>query len=318
VLEKELFERHPANPIITAEDLPYPCDSVLNPAAVQVDGDVVLLMRVVDQVGSSHLTVARSKNGVDSWRIEPTPLLAPSDESLPFEVYGCEDPRVVYLPDREEFVITYTGYSPLGAGVCMATTKDFKQANRMGLVLAPNNKDAALFPRQIDGLYWMLHRPTLGQLEHVWITESDDLVHWGRPEVILAERGGPWWDGEKVGAGAPPIETPDGWLLIYHGVKGTSHGPVYRVGLALLDLNNPCKVLRRMTRWVFSPRVDYESGGFIPGVVFPTGAILRGDEVWMYYGAADSRIALATAKLKTLLDALEQEGHNGTYAHNPH
>ena len=311
MLEKELFDRHPSNPIIKAQDLPYTCDSVLNPAAAIDNDEVVLVMRVVDQQGSSHLTVARSTNGVDGWRFEPTPLLAPSDESLPFETYGCEDPRMVWLADRKQFVLTYTGFSPLGAGVCLATTTDFKQVERFGLVLAPNNKDAALFPRQIGGKYWMLHRPTLGELEHVWITESSDLVHWGRPRVIIAERGGPWWDGEKVGAAAPPIETKDGWLLLYHGVKGTSHGPIYRVGLALLDLDDPSKVLKRLNRWIFGPRADYESMGFIPGVVFPTGAILRGDEVWMYYGAADSRIALATAKLSTLLEALDEEGHKG-------
>jgi len=311
LLEKELFERHPSNPIITAEHLPYPCDSVLNPAAIVVDGDVVLVMRVVDQKGSSHLTVARSTNGVDGWVIDETPLLAPTDESLPFETYGCEDPRIVWLDDRGEFAITYTGFSPLGAGVCIATTKDFKTAERFGLVLAPNNKDAALFPRKIGDRYWMLHRPTLGQLEHVWITESTDLIHWGRPRVIISERGGAWWDGEKVGAAAPPIETKEGWLLLYHGVKGTSHGPVYRVGLALLDIDDPSKVIKRLDRWIFAPRADYETVGFIPGVVFPTGAVVRGDEVWMYYGAADCRIALATTKLKTLLDALVEEGHKG-------
>lgn len=317
MLEKELFERHPSNPIITAEDLPYPCDSVMNPAAISVDGEVVLVMRVVDQIGSSHLTVARSKNGVDSWQIDATPLLAPTDESLPFEVYGCEDPRIVYLADRQEYAITYTGFSPLGAGVCIATTIDFKSANRYGLALAPNNKDAALFPRKINGLYYMLHRPALGEMEHVWIAESDDLVHWGHPDVIIKERGGPWWDGSKVGAGAPPIETPEGWLILYHGVRMTSHGPIYRVGLALLDLDNPRKVLKRLRRWIFGPRADYESAGFIPGVVFPTGAIVRGDEVWMYYGAADSRIALATTKLKTLLDALAEEGDEGLNGHVP-
>jgi beta-1,4-mannooligosaccharide/beta-1,4-mannosyl-N-acetylglucosamine phosphorylase len=284
---------------------------VMNPAAILVDGETVLVMRVVDQVGSSHLTVARSANGVDGWRIDPTPLLAPSDERLPFETYGCEDPRVVWLADRQEFALTYTGFSPLGAGVCLATTKDFKSVERYGLVLAPNNKDAALFPRQINGLYWMLHRPSLGQIEHVWITDSADLIHWGRPKVIISERGGPWWDGEKVGAGPPPIETKDGWLVIYHGIKGTSHGPIYRVGLALLDIDDPSKVLKRLERWVFGPSAPYESQGFIPGVVFPTGAIVRGDEVWMYYGAADTRIALATAKLQTLLDALASEGDKG-------
>ncbi len=308
MFEHELFTRHPANPIINPSDLPYPCDCVCNPAAMMVNGEVLLLLRVMDQEGSSHITVARSQNGISDWRYETTPLLHPGDQNLPFESYGCEDPRLVYLEDRGEYVITYTGYSPLGAGICIATTKDFVSTNRFGLVIAPNNKDAALFPRKINGKYWMLHRPSLGSIEHIWLTESNDLVHWGKPWVIIEERGGPWWDGEKVGAGPPPIETPDGWLIIFHGVKSTSHGPIYRVGLALLDLEDPRKVLKRLPRWVFGPKESYESSGFIPGVIFPTGTVVMGDQLYLYYGAADTRIGLATTTIQTLLDALHSEG----------
>ncbi len=308
MLEHELFERHPLNPIINPSDLPYPCDCVCNPAAMIVDGETLMLLRVIDQQGSSHITVARSRDGISDWRIESEPLMAPTDKNLPYEVYGCEDPRMVYLEDRGEYAITYTGYSSLGAGICIASTKDFKTVQRYGLVIAPNNKDAALFPRKIGGRYWMLHRPTLGSLEHIWLTESQDLIYWGRPWMIIEERGGPWWDGEKVGAGPPPIETSEGWLLLYHGVKQTSHGPIYRVGLALLDLEDPRKVIKRLPRWIFGPKTEYEATGFIPGVVFPTGAVVKGDELWMYYGAADTRIALATTKINTLLEALYEEG----------
>lgn len=306
--EHELFHRHPANPIIRPRDLPYPCDCVLNPAAHVVDGEVLLLLRVIDQLGSSHITVARSQDGVGNWRIESTPLLAPTDLDLPFEAYGCEDPRLTYLADRGEYVITYVGYSPLGAGVCIATTKDFRSVDRWGLVVAPNNKDASILPRKVAGMYWMVNRPTLGALEHVWVSESEDLVHWGRPRCIIEERGGPWWDGDKVGGGPPPIETPDGWLLIFHGVKSTSHGPVYRVGLALLDLNDPGKVIARVPHWVFGPKEPYESAGFIPGVVFPTGTVQKGEDLWLYYGAADTRVALATAPMADLLQALREHG----------
>ena len=134
MLEHELFTRVDSNPIISPSDLPYPCDCVCNPAAHIVDGEVLLLLRVIDQEGSSHITVARSKDGIGDWRIETTPLLHPGDMDLPFETYGCEDPRLVYLEDRGEYAITYTGYSPLGAGVCIATTKDFQTTQRFGLV----------------------------------------------------------------------------------------------------------------------------------------------------------------------------------------
>ncbi len=308
MLEHELFTRHEANPIIKPSDLPYPCDCVCNPAAYLVNDEVLLLLRVIDQEGSSHITVARSQDGITNWRIDTTPLLHPADRNLPYEVYGCEDPRLVYLEDRSEYIITYTGYSPMGAGICLATTQDFQSVERYGLVIAPNNKDAALFPRRIGGRYWMLHRPTLGSLEHIWLIESEDLCYWGKPWCIIEERGGPWWDGEKVGCGPPPIETADGWLVIFHGVKQTSHGPIYRAGLALLDLDDPRKVIRRLPRWVFGPKEPYESTGFIPGVIFPTGTVIKGDELYMYYGAADTRIALATTKIQTLLDALRDEG----------
>jgi predicted GH43/DUF377 family glycosyl hydrolase len=303
----ELFERHPRNPIIVSRDVPYPCDCVMNPGATMQDDDVLLLLRVMDQRGASHLTIARSKDGVDQWRIEDRPFIAPNHRT-PYEVYGCEDARVAYLPDRKEYVITYTGFSPLGAGVCLATTRDFKSVHRVGLVLAPNNKDAAVFPRQIGGRYWMLHRPTLGTLEHIWLTESIDLIHWGCPACIIEERGGPWWDGEKVGNGPPPIETPEGWLIIFHGVKQTSHGPIYRAGLALLDLDSPHKVIRRLPRWIFGPKASYETTGYLPGVVFPTGTIVKDGLVHLYYGAADTRVCLATAKVQDLLDALHEEG----------
>ena len=320
MIQHELFTRHQANPIISPSDIPYPCDCVCNPAAHLVGDDVLLLLRVIDQEGSSHITVARSRDGVTDWRIEDRPFIAPDDVSArwplargaeydaSFEAYGSEDPRVVFLADRGEYAVTYTGYSSLGAGVCIATTRDFRDVTRFGLVLSPNNKDASLFPRRIGGRYWMLHRPALGDMEHIWLVESEDLIHWGRPWMILSERGGPWWDGDKVGGGPPPIETPDGWLVIFHGVKGTSHGPIYRAGLALLDLDDPRKVIRRLPRWVFGPKEPYESTGFIPGVVFPTGTVQKGDDLYLYYGAADTRVALATTRIQTLLDALKEEG----------
>ncbi len=134
-------------------------------------------------------------------------------KNSPMKSWGCEDARLTYLEERGEYVIAYTGYSPRGAGICLATTKDFRKVKRYGLVIAPNNKDAAIFPRKIGGKYWMLHRPMLGGQEHIWLTESEDLIHWGKPWCIIEERGGPWWDGDRVGTGPVPIETPEGWLL---------------------------------------------------------------------------------------------------------
>lgn len=298
----ELFRRHEGNPLITFRELPYPANTVFNPGVTEVNGEVLLLLRVEDLEGRSHLTVARSSDGVSNWRIEETPFMAPGDPSCPYEEYGCEDPRLSYLDELGQWVIAYTAYSSLGAGVALATTRDFRGVERLGLVLSPNNKDAAVFPRRIRGKWWMLHRPAAGGQEHIWLTESEDLYHWARPLCVLQERGGPWWDGTRVGAGAVPLETEEGWLLIYHGVKQFPAGPTYRLGLALVDLEYPERVLARVPHWVLGPHEPYEMAGEVPNVVFTCGCIVRSEEVHVYYGAADSSICLATARLSDLLD----------------
>jgi predicted GH43/DUF377 family glycosyl hydrolase len=149
----------------------------------------------------------------------------------------------------------------------------------------------------------MLHRPVTGAQEHIWYAvSSDTLGSWTQPGLLLPERGGPWWDGVRVGVGAPPIETDDGWLLIFHGVKEIAGAPTYRLGLALLDKDDPRRVLARASEWVFAPEAEYELHGLLGNVVFTCGAIRRGDEVWMYYGAADTVVGLAIAKLDDLLE----------------
>lgn len=301
---REMFTRCEHNPIITYRDMPYPCNTVFNPGATEFDGDFLLLLRVEDQEGRSHLTVARSENGVAGWRIEKTPLMHPSETKTPYEEYGIEDPRITYLADIGAYLIAYTAYSPMGAGVALATTKDFKTVERFGLVLAPNNKDAAVFPRKIGDKYWMLHRPVAGDLEHIWLTECCDLVHWGHPWMVIAERGGPWWDGNRVGANTVPIETAEGWLILYHGVKMFSAGPTYRMGAALLDLEDPRKLIARLPYWILGPHEPYETSGDVPNVVFANGHVQKGDELYVYYGAADSCVCLAKGRVSEILDAL--------------
>ncbi|MHB0913976.1 MAG: glycoside hydrolase family 130 protein [Armatimonadota bacterium] len=305
-LTNEIFKRCKHNPIITYRSMPYVCQAVFNPGACMVGDETLLLLRVEDLEGRSHLTVARSADGIGGWRIDNKPLLAPSDEAGPYEEFGCEDPRVTWLEDLGRWVIAYTAYSPFGAGVALATTDDFKQVDRLGLVLAPNNKDAAVFPRKIKGRYWMLHRPVAGTIEHIWLTDSTDLVHWGHPWCIIMERGGPMWDGVKVGANTPPIETDEGWLILYHGVKQFSTTYTYRMGVALLDLDDPRRLIARMPHWVLGPHEHYEVTGAVPNVVFPCGHTVVGDEVRVYYGAADTSVGLATASLAEMLDELRK------------
>jgi predicted GH43/DUF377 family glycosyl hydrolase len=305
----DLFQRHPSNPILTVDQVPYRANSVFNPGAARVGDETVLLVRVEDLRGISHLVVARSPDGVGDWRFDDQPLLAPQPDSHPEEIWGCEDPRLTWLPEREEWAIAYTAYSRRGPLVSLAMTRDFREVRRLGPAMPPEDKDAALFPRRIDGRWAMVHRPSpLRGGAHMWISFSPDLRHWGDHGLLLEARDGAWWDAGKIGLGPPPLETEAGWLVCYHGVHTTAGGPIYRIGLALLDLDNPRVVLRRTDDWVFGPAAPYERSGDVNKVVFPTGWVH--DPVTgllsMYYGAGDSVIALATAPLSDLLAFMQQ------------
>jgi predicted GH43/DUF377 family glycosyl hydrolase len=306
--ERELFTRHPANPILSPGDWPYPVNTVFNPAAAQVGGTTVVIARVEDLRGISHLTVARSENGVDGWVVDPTPLLAP-EEGIESELWGFEDPRVVFVPELECWVITCTAYGPAGPAVYLATTEDFHTVVRHGVIRQPEDKNAALLPHRIDGKWVLLHRPKTefgGSRGEILLSRSPDLESWSAPEQVLRPRDGAWWDASRIGIGPPPIETEHGWLLIYHGVKEMVGGAVYRVGLALLDRDEPTHVLHRLPEWVLGPDAPYERTGDVPNTVFPCGAIHDPDTdvVSLYYGAADTSICLATARLRDLLDAV--------------
>jgi predicted GH43/DUF377 family glycosyl hydrolase len=296
-----VFTRSKANPVLSLDHLQIEASAVLNPGVAELEGEVILLLRIEDRTGISHIRVARSSNGVDGWSFDEEALLEADQPDHPLEEWGCEDARVTKIGPKE-WVIAYTAYSRYGPAVALALTEDFRSARRLGVVLSPENKDATVFPRRFDNSWVMLHRPVTGTYEHIWYVVSEsDLNHWSSPGVLLPERGGPWWDANRVGVGAPPIETAEGWLLIYHGVKQMSLGLIYRLGLALLDIEDPRRMIARASPWVFSPEEPYEMIGLNPNVVYTCGTIQRGDETWMYYGAADSAIGLATARTSDLV-----------------
>jgi predicted GH43/DUF377 family glycosyl hydrolase len=300
-----LFLRSERNPLITVQDLPYQANAVFNAAAADMGDEVVLLLRVETCSGRSHLIVARSKDGITDWQVEDRALLHPED-GFAYETLGVEDCRITWCSELGAWVLAYVAFTGEGPGVALATTRDFRSIERLGLVFPPDDKNAALFPRTFDGLFAMLHRPSTGG-GNVWISYSPDLLFWGRPKLVMPAHGGPWWDAVRVGAGPPPIETDAGWLLIYHGVKDVAGGPVYRMGAALLDKNDPARLLGRTRRWLIGPEEDYERSGDAPNVVFSTGCIIRNEEVWMYYGAADCRLCLAKASIKDILAAVMSE-----------
>ncbi len=307
-----LFQRHPNNPILTADDWPYPINTVFNAGATLLeDGTTLLLCRVEDRRGISHLCAARSRNGVDEWQIDPEPTFLPDPERHPAELWGVEDPRVVYLSELEKYAITYTSYSQVGPSVSLATTKDFHSFERHGMIMPPEDKDAALLTRRIRGRWSLIHRPmSAGFGHHIWISHSPDLRHWGDHSVLLQARRGPWWDANKIGLSPPPIETSEGWLMIYHGVRDTAAGSIYRNGLALLDLEEPERCILRSEEWFLGPEEPYEIFGDVGYVVFPCGYTIapNGDTINLYYGAADTCIALATASIRAMLSWLEQRG----------
>ena len=305
-----LFNRHPNNPVLTVNDLPYRANTVFNAGAARVGDEIVLLLRVEDRRGISHLTVARSADGVSNWRIDEKPSIMPTSDVHPEELWGLEDPRITYLDEMKLWVLTYTAWSEFGPLIYMSTTADFRHFQREGPIMPPENKDAALFPVRFDGRWAMIHRPVAkkeGAGAHMWISFSPDLKHWGDHRIILRSRKGAWWDADKIGLGPPPLWTPDGWLILYHGVKSTGSGVLYRLGLVLLDLNDPTRVIARSNEWVLAPEEDYEVFGDVDKVVFPCGWVPEGDNVHLYYGAADTSMALATANVPELLQWLKQD-----------
>ena len=297
-----LLQRHPANPILTAADFPQPVNSVFNGAVTHVGRQTVLLCRVEDLTGSSILWLARSDDGVH-FTPDPLPALLPSTVE-PFhavEHFSLEDPRITPLDGL--FYITYAGFSQYDNITLLARTADFQTYERVAVITLPEDKNVVLFPEQIRGRYAKLDRP-MTQTSHrgdIWISFSPDLVHWGDPRPVMTPRDRKW-DSTKIGPGAPPIRTAEGWLIIYHGVRSTAAGMLYRLGAALLDLEQPWRVIGRASEAILSPAAPEDFHGDVGSVVFTCGAILEADgELKVYYGAADQVMCLATAPVADII-----------------
>ena len=307
-----LFRRFEANPILSAADMPYACNTVFNCGATRLgNGETLLLLRVEDLRGISHFTAARSRDGFTNWRIDPEPTLMPDETDDSDEKWGIEDPRIIFLPELEKYAILYTGYAEQGPHVKLSLTTDFEHFEKLGSVMPPEDKDASLFPRKFDGRWVMIHRPVsvFSGSADMWISHSPDLKHWGSHAVMMCARSGAWWDARRIGLSPPPIETKDGWLVLYHGVRHTPAGCIYRLGAALFDLNNPLKLLHRGGNWIFSPETEYEIMGDVGNVVFPCGWTIEEDKdtLIIYYGAADTSIAIATASISEILSWLRTQ-----------
>jgi beta-1,2-mannobiose phosphorylase / 1,2-beta-oligomannan phosphorylase len=250
----------------------------------------------------SHLRLARSWDGV-RFQIADAPALGPANR---YETFGIEDPRITCIdgtgsPTRDSalggptYYVAYVGVSPLGVTTCLASTRDFQSFERHGVIFPPDNKDVVIFPAQIGGKFYALHRPhsSLFLRNDIWLAESPDLLCWGRHRHLMATRDGRW-DETRIGAGAVPFHTEKGWLEFYHGADRNNH---YCMGAVLLDSAQTWEILARSRSPVFEPQADYERAGFFGNVVFSCGLLFEDETLKIYYGAADTSICYAEIPL---------------------
>ena len=246
----------------------------------------------------SHLRLARSTDGVH-FTVDPAPLIRPD---CALEAFGTEDARITQIGDT--FWINYTAVSAHGITTALASTRDFRTVEKHGVAFVTENRDVTIFPETVRDRYYALVRPVPRQIgtAKIWIAESPDLFHWGH----FAPLNLPVfpWSNARTGGGAVPIRIPEGWLVLYHGADMASNR--YSMGAALLDAEHPERVLAVTPRPVLYAEADYETSGFYPNVVFSCGALLKGNRIHMYYGAADRVIGLATAEVDQILGEMEK------------
>ena len=287
------LRRYQGNPILKPKvENEWESRLVFNPAAVYHNGLFHLFYRAMGVDNISRIGYAVSSDGFDFFRLDK-PVFVPEGR---LETGGCEDPRVIMLGDK--FYMTYTAYSEDGVRVALASTANFINWQRFGVILPDiDNKDAVLFPEKIEGKYVMFHRPMDEEPLSIWIAYSDDLVNWNGHKKVMTPKAGNW-DGVTIGASCPPLKTEKGWLLIYHGVDESS---TYRLGVALFDLKDPWRLLHRYPQPIFEPQEDYELRGEVNEVVFACGACEVEGTYFIYYGAADKVVCVATIKKEELL-----------------
>ena len=297
-----LIKRYQYNPILTKDAVPYPVATVHNAAVVKHEGKYIMVFRSHQLNGRSILGIAVSNDGY-TFKVNDKPFMIPSSEGVfkEYEAYGVEDPRITFIDG--EYLITYSAYSRHGVRIGLAKTKDFKSVKRVSLITESDYRNVVIFPEKFGDLYARLDRPH-SEISpwSIWISYSPDLKYWGESKLIM----NPLqyhWDEMKIGPGAPPIKTSRGWLSIYHGVFPTMDGSVYRLGVALHDLEDPSKMIAVGDEWILQPEEVYEITGYVHNVVFTCGAVPEDDgSVKIYWGGADKVMCMGTANLEDLVD----------------
>jgi predicted GH43/DUF377 family glycosyl hydrolase len=296
-----IVRRYSGNPILTKADIPYRVETVHNAAVVKHGSDYIMLFRSHLRTGRSIIGLARSTDGF-RFTADPQAFLTPAQTGpfAPYEEFGVEDPRVTFI--EGEYVITYSAYSRHGVRIALAKTRDFVELDRVSLITEADYRNVVIFPERFDGLYARLDRPH-SEISpwSIWISYSPDLRFWGESQLIMRPVQY-HWDEMKIGPGAPPIKTEQGWLSVYHGVFPTMAGAVYRLGVALHDLRNPAKILGVGDSWILQPEDPWEVTGYVPNVVFTCGAVPEPDgTVKIYWGGADSVMCVGEANLADLV-----------------
>ncbi|MCB2214243.1 glycoside hydrolase family 130 protein [bacterium] len=295
--------RYSANPIIPRDLIPS-SNSIFNSAVVPFEGKFAGVFRCDNKKREMNVHRGFSDDGIN-WRLDNDPIewRFPEEELSHFQYRY--DPRVVWIEDR--YYITWcNGYH--GPTIGIGSTKDFETFTFLENGLLPFNRNGVLFPRKINGKYVMLNRPSDNghtPFGDIYLSQSPDMIYWGEHRYVMGVAGG--WQGTKIGAGPIPIETPEGWLMFYHGVLTSCNGFVYSFGAALLDLDEPWRVIRRGAPYLLSPQKYYENVGDVPNVAFPCAALYDepSGQIAIYYGGADTVTALAFCKLDEVLEWLK-------------
>ena len=293
--------RYSKNPLIKRNPMKG-IARIFNSAVVPYKGEFIGVFRVEDASSLPHLRLAHSKDGIN-FTVEEERIHFVDESGKPYDPYYAYDPRLIKVED-EYFIIWCTEF--YGPTIGLAKTKDFKTFVRLENAFLPFNRNGVLFPRKINGEYKMLSRVSDNghtPFGDIFVSSSKDLTYWGKHRHVMEKGGNGWWQGLKIGGGPAPIETEVGWLMIYHGVILNCNGYVYSMGVAILDKDEPSKVLYRAKYYIMTPEEEYETVGFVPNVVFPCSTLIdKEGHIAIYYGAADTYVALAFTTVDELVD----------------
>ena len=297
-----IVKRYSGNPILTKHDVPYAVQTVHNAGMVKVRDKYIMLFRSHLDTGRSIIGLAESVDGY-AFTVHAQPFITPAQTGVfrEYEAFGVEDPRISCIDGM--YYITYSAYSKHGVRIGLAKTTDFSSIERISLITEADYRNVVIFPEKINGRYVRLDRPHSAISPWaIWISYSQDLIYWGESKLIMMPL--PYhWDEMKIGPGATPIKTDHGWLSIYHGVFPTMDGAIYRLGVALHDLENPAKIIGVGDSWILQPEDPWEVTGYVHNVVFTCGAIAEPDgSVKIYWGGADSVVCVGTARIDDLVD----------------